>query len=209
MLNNETTTEVKEKNIYSVLIPYVQDDEGSFSTYVSATDHQSAALNAADEMAGEEFETQADRQTWVLDRAAAAISVTLLKDDVLQGLGVLFGSLLFPDGVQRSLSFDALRDVIYENRAKLLDSVKKECSPEKVLSYHSADDGFCRIYYEDQHKRLFCFQLSSRNQFELLYCESSGEPSHVVTHSNVKLGRLPNADESSLSASFSIWWANQ
>ena len=209
MSNNETTTEGKVQNIYSVLIPYVQDDEGTFSIYVSAADHQSAALKAADEMAGEEFETQADRQTWVFDRAAAAISVTLLKDDVLQGLAVLFGNLLFPDGVQRSLSFDSLRDVIYESRDKLLAPAKKECTPERVLAYHSADDGFCRLYYKDQNKRLFCFQLSSRNNFELLYCESSGEPSHVVPHANSKLGRLPNADESSLSASFSTWWANQ
>lgn len=211
MSSNESNSDVVTgaEELYVVVIPYVQEDEGTYSTTVRAMSHDEAALSAAEEMAGDEFDSESDRLEWIRNRAAAVISVEPLKQAVLRDLADLFGDILFPDGAARSINYEALKSVIYENRDKLLGVDVPAPVPERILSYDSANDGFCRLYYRDQNKKLFCFQLSSRNQFELLACDSGGEPSHPISHANMKLGRIPSSDESSMAESFSVWWANQ
>lgn len=45
------------------------------------------------------------------------------------------------------------------------------------LTYIDADNGNCRVYYKSA-KALYCWQLASRDAFELLVCSRDGEPSH-------------------------------
>lgn len=67
--------------------------------------------------------------------------------------------------------------------------------PEKIkLKYEQTDNGYCRIYYRQQ-KSIFCFQLASRDNFEMLICSRDGEPSHPVDMTRYVIDRLPPLDE--------------
>ena len=62
------------------------------------------------------------------------------------------------------------------------------------LKYHSADNGNCRIYYTAD-RNLYCWQLSTKTEFELYACTRDGEPEcHVRKDVEVKTER-PKGDE--------------
>ncbi len=43
-----------------------------------------------------------------------------------------------------------------------------------------ADNGLCRVYYNDDIKGLLCYQSSIGSSFELYECTQDGEPSHCI-----------------------------
>ncbi|MCY1283630.1 hypothetical protein D9M70_325130 [compost metagenome] len=71
------------------------------------------------------------------------------------------------------------------------------------LTYHSTNNGFCRVYYRSPGKHLYAFQEDRRDEFTLYACSRDGEPSHEVTV-QVAIDHPPEA-ECSTSRSFIAW----
>ncbi len=59
------------------------------------------------------------------------------------------------------------------------------------MNYHSTENGFCRVYYRGENKRLLCYQESFRGQFELFTCSKDGEPNHGIDPAPVHRDELP------------------
>lgn len=67
------------------------------------------------------------------------------------------------------------------------------------LRYHSADNGFCRVYYK-ANSRLYCWQITDyryplAERFELLTCSRDGEPSCPVRSDIDITTQWPKGDE--------------
>ena len=150
----------------------------------------------------EAFEDQAERDEWVAERAADSMECCLVSDSLKSDLEVLFAAELFPDGVTFDIDIEALRTLVSANRELLR---VKPSTPKLALKFKTVDSGYCRIYYTDPNKRLLCFQLESRNNFELLYCTQEGEPSHTIDYLNKVVLDFP-LSEPGIAADFIEWW---
>jgi hypothetical protein len=76
------------------------------------------------------------------------------------------------------------------------------------MKYHSTDNGFCRVYYRDEARRLFCFQDDGswgRVKFVFYVCSRDGEPSHQASWDNLELDQMPPAEERT-AREFSAWF---
>lgn len=62
------------------------------------------------------------------------------------------------------------------------------------FKYHSADNGNCRVYYK-ANSRLYCMQLASRDEFEMLSCSRDGEPSCPIRPECIGIIEPPKGDE--------------
>lgn len=62
------------------------------------------------------------------------------------------------------------------------------------FKYHSADNGNCRVYYK-ANKRLYCWQLVTKDAFELLSCSRDGEPSCPIKPEYIGQTELPKGGE--------------
>ena len=198
--------------LYFVTLRWPNDDGGSFSQYVNATGAWEACILTAHKMAEareeesegsyEAFEDQADRGAWIAERAADSMECGLVSDSLKSDLEVLFAAELFPDGVTFDIDIEALRTLVSANRELLR---VKPSTPKLALKFKTVDSGYCRIYYTDPNKRLLCFQLASRKNFELLYCTQEGEPSHTIDHLNKDVIDFP-VSEPGIAADFIEWW---
>jgi hypothetical protein len=198
--------------LYCVTLRWPNDDAGSFSQNVYATDPWEACVITARLMAEarEEdtegsypaFEDQADREAWIAERAADSMECSLVADSLKWDLSELFAAELFPDGVRYDLDIEALRTLVSANRELLR---VKPTTPKLALKFKMVDSGNCRVYYTDPNKRLLCFQLASRKSFELLYCTDEGEPSHTIEHLNKDVLDFPQS-EPGIAADFIEWW---
>lgn len=68
------------------------------------------------------------------------------------------------------------------------------------LKWKGNDPGFCRVYFKDQNRNLYCIQdegYSSNTNFVLNICSKDGEPSHPVSLDIVKSIQLLFDDGSS------------
>ena len=63
------------------------------------------------------------------------------------------------------------------------------------LKYHSEDTGFCRIYFKDEKRRLFCLQVANSIErairhglpaAEWLLCTPDGEPQEEIRSGIIK-----------------------
>ncbi|WP_282366412.1 hypothetical protein [Pseudomonas sp. PS02290] len=200
------------QQLYSVTLRWPQSDQGDYSQYVLAGDHYEACLLTARKMAEvqeedsddhfDAFEDNAERETWIKERAADSMECSLVADSLRSDLSELFAAELFPDGVRHGIDIEALRSLVLENRELLCT---KPSTPKVSLTFSLVDSGNCRVYYKDPLKRLFCFQLDRPKQFKLLYCTRDGEPSHTVEHLNKDLLDLPPA-EPGIAVDFIRWW---
>jgi hypothetical protein len=154
------------------------------------------------EGAYEAFEDQADRDAWIAERASDSMECCLVADSLKSDLEALFEAELYPDGVTYDIDLEALRTLVSANRELLR---AKPPTPKLALKFKMVDSGFCRVYYTDPEKRLLCFQLASRNTFELLYCTRDGEPSHTIEHLNKDVLDFPE-NEPGIAADFIEWW---
>jgi hypothetical protein len=50
------------------------------------------------------------------------------------------------------------------------------------------DNGYCRVYYNDENRNLYCLQEEMKGCFYFYFCSRDGEPSHTV---EVDLSALP------------------
>jgi hypothetical protein len=69
--------------------------------------------------------------------------------------------------------------------------------PVKNLTYQSADNGNCRVYYRSG-RALFAFQNETswgRVQWSLYRCSQDGEPSYRVNPENIGDVEFPKGDE--------------
>ncbi|HFL7937938.1 hypothetical protein IYR97_26205 (plasmid) [Pseudomonas fulva] len=77
----------------------------------------------------------------------------------------------------------------------------------QLLTFLQTDNGFCRVYYKDNVKNVFCYQPSHvRGQYALYACSRDGEPSHAVGHQDFKIDCLPDSEGCSTAAEFSAWY---
>ncbi|MCU9529329.1 hypothetical protein [Pseudomonas mosselii] len=77
----------------------------------------------------------------------------------------------------------------------------------QLLTFLQTDNSFCRVYYKDNAKNVFCYQPSHiRGQYALYACSRDGEPSHAVGHQDFKIDRLPESEGCSTAAEFSAWY---
>ncbi|WP_162892752.1 hypothetical protein [Pseudomonas savastanoi] len=211
-MTQQATSAISTKQLYYVTLRWPQDDEGSFSQYVLASDFWEACVNTAQKMAEareedsegryKAFEDQADRDSWVADRAADSMECCLVADSLKSDLAELFAADLFPDGFAFDIDIEALRTLVAANRELLR---AKPSIPKLALKFKMVDSGNCRVYYTDPNKRLLCFQLASRKKFELLYCTQEGEPSHTIDHLNKVVLDFP-LSEPGIAADFIEWW---
>lgn len=63
------------------------------------------------------------------------------------------------------------------------------------FKYHSAHNGFCRVYYT-ANRRLYCLQASHGTEFEMLSCSQDGEPSCPIRPEAIGNIEMPKGDES-------------
>jgi hypothetical protein len=211
-MTQQTISTAPAAQLYCVTLRWPTDDAGSFSQNVYATDPWEACVLTARLMAESReedsegsylaFEDEADRETWIAERAADSMECALVSDSLKWDLSELFAAELFPDGVRQDIDLDALRTLVCANRDLLL---VKPPTPKLALKFKMVDSGFCRVYYTDPEKRLLCFQLASRNTFELLYCTRDGEPSHTIEHLNKDVLDFPE-NEPGIAADFIEWW---
>lgn len=201
--------------LYCVTLRWPTDDAGTFSQNVYAADPWEACVLTARLMAESReedsegiylaFEDQADRDAWIAERAADSIECALVSDSLKWDLSEFFAAELFPDGVRFDIDLEALRTLVTANRELLR---VKPSTPKLALKFKMVDSGNCRVYYTDPNKRLLCFQLASRNNFELLYCTREGEPSHTIDHLNKDVLDFPNS-EPGIAADFIEWWGRE
>jgi hypothetical protein len=71
------------------------------------------------------------------------------------------------------------------------------------MKLDGTDNGNCLVYYKE-NKKLLCFQLTTRAQYELLACTKDGEPSHPVSFEGKTIDKLP-PEENSTSREFVSW----
>ncbi len=198
--------------LYYVTLRWPQNDSGSFSQRVYASDAWEACMLTAimmaeareDETDGtyEAFEDQADREEWIAERASDSMECCLVADSLKTDLEALFAAELFPDGDVFDIDIEALRTLVSANREVLR---VKPSTPKLALKFKMVDSGNCRVYYTDPNKRLLCFQLANRKTFELLYCTGEGEPSHTIEHLNKDVLDFPDS-EPGIAADFIEWW---
>lgn len=215
MVINMTQQAILTENaaqLFYVTLRWPQSDVGDFSQYVLADDHYQACLLTARKMAEaqeedcedhfEAFEDDAERERWIVERAADSMECCLVTDSLKTDLAELFAAELFPDGKPFEINIEALRTLVSANRELLR---VQPTIPKLVLKFKMVDSGFCRVYYTDPDKRLLCFQLARRNTFELLYCTRDGEPSHTIEHLNKEVLDFPE-NEPGIAADFIEWW---
>ncbi|NMY12441.1 hypothetical protein HBO38_29120 [Pseudomonas veronii] len=211
-MTQQALATVNVKQIYYVTLRWPQTDTGSFSLHVLAGDSWEACMVTAQKMAEareeetegryEAFEDQAERDEWVAERAADSMECCLVSDSLKSDLEILFAAELFPDGVTFDIDIEALRTLVTANRELLR---VKPTPPKLALMFKMVDSDNCRVYYMDPNKRLLCFQLTSRKDFELLYCTQEGEPSHTIDHFNKDVIDFP-VGEPGIAADFIEWW---
>ena len=124
-----STANATAAELYCVTLRWPNDDAGSFSQNVYATDPWEACVITARLMAEarEEdtegsypaFEDQADREAWIAERAADSMECSLVADSLKWDLSELFAAELFPDGVRYDLDIEALRTLVSANRELL------------------------------------------------------------------------------------------
>lgn len=211
-MTQQSTLTATAAQLYYVTLRWPQNDSGSFSQRVNASDAWEACMLTAKLMAEsreeesdgtyEAFEDQADREAWIAERASDSMECCLVADSLKSDLEALFASELFPDGVTFDIDIEALRTLVSANRELLR---VKPSTPKLALKFKMVDSGNCRVYYTDPNKRLLCFQLASRKTFELLYCTQEGEPSHTIDHLNKVVLDYP-LSEPGIAADFIEWW---
>lgn len=215
MVNNMTQQAIPAEHtqqLFSVTLRWPQSDQGDYSQYVLAGDHYEACLLTARKMAEAQeedsddhfdaFEDDAERETWIKERAEDSMACCLVADSLVSDLSELFAAELFPDGVRLNIDIEGLRSLVLENRDRLC---VKPTIPKVALTFSMVDSGNCRVYYKDPLKRLFCFQLGRPKKFKLLYCTRDGEPSHTVEHLNKDLLDFPPT-EPGIAGDFIAWW---
>lgn len=212
-MTQQAKTTATAAQLYCVTLRWPNDDEGTFSQNVHATDPWEACVITARLMAEareedtegsyQAFEDQADRDAWIAQRAADSTECALVSDSLKWDLSELFAAELFPDGVRFDIDLEALRKLVSANRELLC---LKPSTPKLALKFKMVDSGNCRVYYTDPNKRLLCFQLASRKSFELLYCTAEGEPSHTIEHLNKDVIDFPQR-EPGIATDFIEWWA--
>lgn len=211
-MTQQAISTATDAQLYSVTLRWPNDDEGSFSQNVYATDPWEACVMTARLMAEsrdedtegsyQAFEDQADRDAWIAQRAGDSMECALVSDSLKWDLSELFAAELFPDGVRFDIDLEVLRTLVSANRELLR---LKPATPKLALTFNMVDSGNCRIYYTDPKKRLLCFQLASRKTFQLLYCTRDGEPSHTIEHLNKEVLDFPQS-EPGIAADFIEWW---
>lgn len=217
MTNKTVETSKACLELYAVTLKWPQDDEGTYGENVYATDHWDACLKVAESMGQQRdqgsintYETEAEKQSWIFDRANDSIECHLVKDSLASDLAALFASDLFPDGVKRSINMTALQKLVVEHRDSLVSS-EEPAAPAapatETLIFHSVDGGNCRLYYTRSNGALCCYQLDTRTTFKLFHCSRDGEPEHEIDHMN-KAIVLPDPG-CSLVRSFHAWWGQQ
>ncbi len=211
-MTQQATLTATAAQLYYVTLRWPNNDEGSFSQNVHATDPWEACVLTARIMAEareeesegsyQAFEDEADREAWIAERAADSMECSLVSDSLKWDLSELFAAELFPDGVRFDIDLEVLRTLVTANRELLR---VKPSIPKLELKFKMVDSGNCRVYYTDPKKRLLCFQLASRKKFELLYCTGDGEPSHTIDHLNKVVLDFP-LSEPGIAADFIEWW---
>lgn len=120
--------------LWTVTLPWGQEDEGTYTTYVRALNADDAVLLAAAEMAecsdAPEFDDPDEARLWIQERADAALDVCATLDRVLDELARVFANQLFPDGVARQLDGRALLRVLTANRGILVPGANARKPPQ-------------------------------------------------------------------------------
>ena len=110
--------------LFNVTLAWGQDDEGNFSSSAWADNEAGAALQVAEEMADSsdapDFESDAERTSWIKGRADDLVDIYPADQQLRQDLGALFSNELFPDGVSRDINLEQLGKVLAENRERLI-----------------------------------------------------------------------------------------
>lgn len=110
--------------LFNVTLAWGQDDEGNFTSKAWADDEAGAALQVAEEMADSsdapDFESDAERTSWIKERADDVVDVYPADQQLRQDLAALYADELFPDGVSRDVNLEELGKVLAENRERLI-----------------------------------------------------------------------------------------
>ncbi|BAW27381.1 hypothetical protein C206_02809 [Pseudomonas putida TRO1] len=212
MSNNEVKANQSSLDLYAVTLNWGMAEEGTYSDNVFATSQNEACLKIAEDMANQreyvdELETPKERQEWIVSRACDLVDCHFVEDSLAADLAALYGDVLFPDGVTRSIDLGALRALLVEHRHCLVPPA--EVKEVEQLALHTVDSGYCRVYYKRQNGALCCFQLDTRNTFKLYHCSRDGEPEHEISHQNKAVFALPEDSGCSFVASFRAWWEQQ
>jgi len=110
--------------MYKVTVPWNpnNDEEGIYSNYVKANSDIEATLAVVQEMAeSRKFDSQEEKLEWINDLAQSGfVDVFSISAELRNGLQIMYGEFLFPNGVQLGLDLEALGKVLAENRDRLL-----------------------------------------------------------------------------------------
>jgi len=212
MCNTEVKANQPVLELFAVTLNWGQQDEGTYSDYVMAACQNDACFKLAESMAEQreyvdDLETPEEKREWISGRAWDIADCHFVEDSLASDLAALYGDVLFPDGIKRSIDMTALRALIVEHRHRLVPPA--EVTPVEHLAFHSVESGFCRVYYKRPKGTLCCFQLDTRNTFKLYHCSREGEPEHEISHANKAVKALPEDNGCSLVTSFRAWWEQQ
>lgn len=191
--------------LYSVTLHWEQADAGNYTATVTASDIPEACMLTARKMSEEDhlvFDDQSERETWIWARAQDVVHCALVADILKGHLAELFAAELYPDGVEFDIDVEALRALVLANRDQLR---VKPAAVKTPLTFKMVDEGNCRVYYTTPSKHLVCFQLYTRNEFELFYCSRDGEPEHTIPHTNKTVVDFPDTN-TGIAGEFITWW---
>lgn len=77
----------------------------------------------------------------------------------------------------------------------------------RQLHLEQVDNDECRIYFRNEEKQLFCFQLAGRGQFEFFECTSAGEPLAHADFSEYNFGTVDGQDSLiRIGREYNAWW---
>jgi hypothetical protein len=77
----------------------------------------------------------------------------------------------------------------------------------KQLHQSQIDNDNCRIYFRDDDRTLYCFQLERRGEFEFFECTAQGEPLAHVDLESFAFGNVAGPDSlEPIAREFNAWF---
>lgn len=74
------------------------------------------------------------------------------------------------------------------------------------MKLHAIDNGYCRVYYKDENRVLYCLQEERPHLILFYECTKDGEPSHIVERPHIL--PMPKGD-SVIEVAVRRWYKHQ